>query len=84
MTDKKAGYKIVYLYFQYNDSVNGSAEMLTRSLIYQLSLTSTYYASGVENFYEAFQVKREIPTLEELTTVLLKLARTFAGVFIVT
>lgn len=79
----QAGYKIAYFYFQQNDNVNGSAEMLTRSLIYQLSFTSTYCASEVERLYEICQNERESPTLEELISVIVELIRTFAGVFVV-
>lgn len=79
----EAGYKVAYFYFQYNDSVNGSAEMLAKSLIYQMSFTSNYCAKELENLYEACQLKREAPSLDELITVLLELIRSFAGIVIV-
>ncbi|KAL9108473.1 MAG: hypothetical protein Q9227_006807 [Pyrenula ochraceoflavens] len=79
----KIGYRVIFFYFQFNDNVNGSAEMLTKSLIYQLSFTSTSCASEVENLYESSQSNGEAPTLQELIAVLVELTHTYAEIFIV-
>ncbi|KAL9624913.1 MAG: hypothetical protein Q9160_000960 [Pyrenula sp. 1 TL-2023] len=79
----EAGTKVVYFYFQYNDNVNGSAEMVARSLIYQLSFTSKYCAKELEHLYEACQVRREAPSFDELITVVLELVQSFGGTFVI-
>lgn len=74
---------VAFFHFAFNDSVNGTAEMFARSLIHQLSPTSSYPTVALESLYQTCQVRKDVPTLQQLTHVLNDLIGSFEDVFII-
>ncbi|KAL9616183.1 MAG: hypothetical protein Q9160_008914 [Pyrenula sp. 1 TL-2023] len=74
---------VAYFYFSFNDSIHGSAESLTRSLISQLAFTDRDCSPGLKILYDATHTRKDGPTLQQLISALQEITCAFQTIFIV-
>ena len=82
MCQSESSTAIVYFYFDFNDSAKQQTELFIRSVVLQFAAQCPRLPELLQLAYSQSQCEQKKPTVDEMTTVLRQMLKSFSTIYI--